>query len=190
MKREDAERFARYHMEMNRHIREMTYVFSMSEAFDVDSMWAYYAGGNNGFCIQYDYSKADNMSVEIKRSLLNTYPIYYGEKPQYSFLSMMQPVFSGQQDMAMLQRANQEFMAQMFTKKKEWNYEREWRIMLNSLLDSKFYVDLVSGIIIDERALQTEPAQRLIDLAKQRGWTIKVRRINAIGTNHIYEELK
>ena len=82
-------------------------------------------------------------------------------------------------------------LTRFITKTYDWNHEKEWRIVLSNLRDNnKIFADTVSGIIIDERVIKTDNAKKLIDLAKERLWTIKIRKKNYTGTKHIYEELK
>ena len=56
--------------------------------------------------------------------------------------------------------------------------------------NNKIFADIVSGIILDERVLEMGNGKKLISLAKERNWAIKVRKKNRLGTGHIYEELE
>lgn len=72
----------------------------------------------------------------------------------------------------------------------KWKEEKEWRVFLCNLDDNnKIYADIVSGIIIDERALECDNGQMLIELAIERGWNIKVRKRKQSGVGHYYEAL-
>jgi len=73
----------------------------------------------------------------------------------------------------------------MITKRVDWKPEKEWRIFLNNV-EHKLPADLISGIILDERILNTENANKLIALAKERGWTLTVRQKNLVQTAHKY----
>lgn len=65
------------------------------------------------------------------------------------------------------------------------NTKKEWRILLPNI-DNKLYVNLVSGIIIDDRAINTDNGKKLLELCEQRGWTVTVRTKNVIQTKHKY----
>ena len=166
-------------------------VFSMSELFDSNAMWGLYANSNNGFCIEYDFQKALHLPKAIKRLLINTYKVIYkDELDEYSFRSMTEFYISGQKDTELMRKANMEYLMNLITKTSEWSSENEWRILLYALDDNnKIFADIVSGIIIDERALDSDNAKNLIKLSNARGWNIRVRRKNKLGTKHIYEAL-
>lgn len=172
--------------------REDLCVFSLSEDYDSDQMWAYYANSNKGFCIEYDLSKIKKLSVEAKRRLFLLYKVEYKEElEEFSFDSMNEFMLSDRTNNELLKKANEHFLSKLLVKAVEWKHEREWRFMhciYNA--DNKIYGDIVSGIIIDERVLKTDNAKKLIDLAKEKCWTIKIRKKNYTGTKHIYEELK
>ena len=76
-------------------------------------------------------------------------------------------------------------MRKLITKKAFWSYEKEWRILLYNI-ENKLYADLVSGIVIDERAVETDNGKKLLDLCRQRDWTVTVRIKNVIQTKHEY----
>lgn len=42
----------------------------------------------------------------------------------------------------------------------------------------------MSGIIFDEHALESSNGKKLLELCRQRGWNIKVRKLNATSTNY------
>ena len=163
----------------------------MSEDYDSDSMWAHYANSNKGFCIEYDFNKVKGLPAKDKRYFISMYKVIYKETlDEYSFVPMLEYYFSGKTDKEKLKQANMDTLLRLITKDPEWDKEKEWRIFLCNLDDNKIFADIVSSIIIDERVLKNENAKKLIDLAQKKGWGIKVRKNNSIGTKHIYEELK
>ena len=179
-------------MKFNEINREDVYVFSVTETYDCDQMWAYYGNSNNGFCIEYDFNKIKQLPFEKKRQFMFFYKVVYKEVlDEFSFKTLNEFMFSGQQNKELLNKANIEVKEKLITKTINWQHEKEWRLCLHNLDENnKLLVDLVSGIIIDERALKTENAEKLIGLANERNWTIKIRKKNYTGTKHIYEQLK
>ena len=117
--------------------------------------------------------------------------IYKEVLDEFSFNSMNKVLFSRQKDRELIQKTNEEMLTRFITKTYDWKHEKEWRIVLSNLRnDNRIFADIVSAIIIDERALKADNAKKLIDLANERCWTIKTRKKNYTGTKHIYEELK
>ena len=186
-----AKTFAESHLRLNENMRKMSYIYSMSELFDLDNMWSLYANNNKGFCIEYDYHKVKNLDFETQRRLINTVRVIYSAKSDYSFVPTVKIAFNKHIDDDESLQANRTTLLQLITKSKSWEAEKEWRIFLCNLdNDNKLFADIVSAIIIDERVVKTENAQKLIDLCKQKGWSIKIRKKNSVGTKHEYVELK
>ena len=158
----------------------------MTEDYDSDTMWAYYANSNKGFCIEYDYKKALLQSLESKQKLCSIYRVVYKEEPEpFSFMRIFDYVARGAEDQEEYKRIAFDFLTKMLTKKDGWKHEKEWRILLPNI-DNKLCVNLVSGIIIDDRAINTDNGKKLLELCEQKGWTVTVRTPNVIQTKHKY----
>lgn len=168
--------------------RQDSYVFSMSETFDSNSMWALYANTNKGFCIEYDFNKAKDQPFTQKRLLVSLFKVkYLDELEKYSFVDMHKYFMTGKQDKALFAKANLDALEKLITKTREWEHEKEWRIFLCNLDENnKIYADIVSGIIIDERALVFDNGKKLISFAKQHNWQIRIRRRCKNGSKHEY----
>lgn len=165
------------------------FVYSMAITHDADNMWGYYANNNYGFCIEYDFKKARFLPHEAKSKICRCYKVRYQEqKPKFSFQKTFQYLIEGQSNQALFKQIEAEFVEQLVTKTGGWDKEIEWRILMFQLKDCKLYADIVSKIIIDERILNTVNAQKLLALAKRRNWKIDIRKLNILGTKHIYEE--
>lgn len=55
----------------------------------------------------------------------------------------------------------------MITKLSRWKEEKKWRILLFNLDEkNKIFADIVSGLILDERIMNSENGIKLLDLAK------------------------
>lgn len=103
---------------------------------------------------------------------------------------MLQYFIGGKKDTELFKRENRVALEHTITKLSKWQEEKEWRVFLCNLDDNnKIYADIVSGIIIDERALECDNGQMLIELAKEKGCDIKVRKRKRSGVGHYYEGL-
>ena len=54
---------------------------------------------------------------------------------------------------------------------------------------NEFKVDLVSAIIVDRDMVETEKGKRLINLAREKGWKIYIRKLSELGTTFEYNLL-
>lgn len=174
----------------NNESRKDIYIFSMSEDYDSDTMWAYYANSNKGFCIEYDYNKVKNLPFGKKRLLISLYKVVYKDCfDEYSFSDMLQYYLGGKKDYELLKRANMQTLTCMITKLGRWKEEKEWRIFLFNLDEkNKIFADIVSGLILDERIMNSENGIKLLNLAKEKNWSVTIRKRTRIGTGHLYEE--
>lgn len=185
--KEIPEKIANNFLEINKRLRKNAYVFSLSALNNLDTMWAYYAQ-NNGFCIEYDFNRVNELSLEKKRLLISIYKVIYSDdKPIVSFLDSFKYFLSSYTDKESLYKSNQEILPQLITKGIQWKHEEEWRILLFNI-ENKLYADIVSAIYVDESTIEQQNFIRLKSLAQERNWKIFVRKKNIIGTEHIFEE--
>ena len=169
--------------------RDSLHVYAMSESYDLGNMWGYYADSGRGFCIEYDYSRAKSLDVTAMHYLISTFKVNYTDTPQGIPAELLAEANIFQPDNPnVLQQMQCATFDQILTKEKCWENEREWRIVLGNI-DCKIPVDIVSAIIIDERALNKTNAKKLIRLCKKRDWTVKVRKSHIHNTFHSYEDL-
>lgn len=175
---------------INLTIRKDSYIYSMSETYQSNPMWALYSNNNQGFCIEYDFNKAKSFDIDKKKMLLNTYRVLYSNTvTEYSFVNMLRYILTGKTDKELCLKANLDLFAQLMTKEEDWSFEKEWRVMLTNLPSNQVPIDLVSGMIIDERNMETQEAELLINLCKERNWGVLIRKTQYINVSHRYEEL-
>ena len=187
---ESIKRLADLHMTYNQKMRDMSYIFSMSEDYDSNTMWAYYSNNNHGFCIEYDFQKARSLPFEAKRKLISLFRVeYQAVQEDFSFIPLMEYYLGAKRDKQKMQNETYTILKRLLTKKIDWQHEKEWRLFLTNV-KNKQYIDLVSGIIIDERVINTQNATRLIELSNDRGWSITIRKKNITTTKHIYEKME
>ena len=184
------EKIVQNFVNINLTIRKSSYIYSMSETYQSNPMWALYSNNNQGFCIEYDFNKAKSFDIDKKKMLLNTYRVLYSNTvTEYSFVNMLRYILTGKTDKELYLKANLDLFAQLMTKEEDWSFEKEWRVMLTNLPSNQVPVDLVSGMIIDERNMETQEAELLINLCKERNWGVLIRKTQYINVSHRYEEL-
>ena len=180
------ENFVTWAFERNKEAYKMFHVFSLSENYDLDNMWGYYADSGKGFCIEYDFNRGCHLSIDLKKFLLNIYRVNYsGERSFFDIESFWEKFFFENDSDEYMMRITQSMIKQITSKAKCWEHECEWRFVLGSC-DSKIYADIVSGIIIDERALSTTNARKLICLCKRNKWELKIRLRRIVDGEHLY----
>lgn len=180
------ENYITWSFKRNKEAYKSFQVFSLSENYDLDNMWGYYADSGRGFCIEYDFTRGKELSVGLKKFLLNIYRVNYNnERSFFDMESFWEKFFFENDSEECLIKIMESTINQITSKSKCWEHEREWRFVVGGC-DSKIYADIVSGIIIDERSIMTENAKKLINLCKSNDWEIKVRMRSLIDGEHIY----
>ena len=174
------------YLTINKSFREMTYIFSVSECYDLDTMWTYYAD-NKGFCIEYDFKIIMSLPLETRRLFMSFYKVLYNNtKDRLSFIPDIQYFLGEYKDKTLLAESNKTKIGQLLTKQEKWKDEKEWRLFLCNA-ENKLFADIVSAIYIDSSMVDTDNGKKLLELAKERNWAVYIRKLNYIGTKHVYE---
>ena len=83
-------------------------------------MWSHYADSHKGICIEYDFSA---LSVDKMLPM----PVFYTNiRPKFPWRVAIQPSPESQNE------ATVHFMKALLTKDETWNYENEWRIIIQA----------------------------------------------------------
>lgn len=179
------------HLQVNPKLRHRAFVCSLCEDYKVKTMWEHYAG-DCGICIEYDFNKIKALSSKDKRFFCSTYKIIYvDEYEKFTFVPLVRAMLKRKTDQTKFNELNMQFLKNTITKTSDYSYEKEWRLFhfdLNNEADGEsIKADIVSAIVIDENALDTDHGKKIIDLCRQKGWSVKVRKLNAVSTGYIYD---
>ena len=162
--------------------RKDTYVHSLCSDFKNLSMWEKYADFHKGFCVEYtlDMEKAvdafmkNKGGIEMIESLYNLFPVSYlnyNKKQKvlssYKFLSTLYDYSSkrilgyGRTSKILSLYKHQELI-----KRKDFDFEKEWRIILFNINNQVIHFPLTSSIIIG-RDISDENLDKLISISKK-----------------------
>lgn len=170
-------------------IRDGITVFSLTTSYKKDSMWAYYCG-NKGICIEYDFSKIND--VNLKKIFINTYRIKYGRKKKFSYVKILEANIVN--DKEKLLDADKMIYEQLSTKDKSWATEDEWRVIQNDKSVNgeglKVVADIISAVYVDYSVMKKRIVKQIIRQAKQNGWKIYVRYFNPIKAEYEYKTIE
>lgn len=153
-------------------------VFSLCESCNQDSMWAYYSNDNKGYCIEYNFNLLKKADYKTKRLFLSFYKVIYNKKREpIDPFDLFDVVYQKNKNTKKGIILNKRILKSFITKSVSWKHEKEWRL-LSENENEKIYVDLISGIVIDEDVVKSKRAKILINLAKSKSWSIKIRTLN------------
>lgn len=179
---------AKQFLSFNQINRHNAFVCSLCEDYKVKTMWEHYAG-NSGICIEYDYNKIKIFELKDKSFFCSTYKIIYADQyEENTIVPLLEEYLRCKSSKSTNNKLNAKLLLSMITKSSDYAYEKEWRTFHFNLssTDDGFAIkaDIVSGIIFDEHALESSNGKKLLELCRQRGWNIKVRKINATSTKY------
>ena len=129
-------------------------------------MWSYYADKHTGVCVEYDFSK---LFTSCANSFL--FPVNYSEnRPLLDIQNLYNPV-TQQVYNDRIAEAFPSVMKSWITKSKEWEREKEWRLITFPIKsDSERLVKLpIASRIITGINITDDNYQLVADIAKEKG---------------------
>jgi len=121
---------------LNEITRESHYVSCLTLKKDNDIMWNQYALDRTGFCIAYDISRLENLGFDKYQFLYSLQPMIYKRRKQFDISKLYDFAISKYlRDKKISEEKNivLEMNIQVRTKKPEYSYENEWRIMIEKI---------------------------------------------------------
>lgn len=105
---------------MSRAVDNMFRVVSLATDCKNRLMWSHYANGHKGFCVEYDFG------IKINDDYAFVLPVIYSNvRPKFPWRVFIEenskPPFA-------------DIMMALLTKDEAWSYEREWRVLIPSVL--------------------------------------------------------
>ena len=184
---ESVKGFLTYYVDLNKRTRSETLVYSLAEEGDNQAMWGLYADESKGFCIEYEFPKETFLG---QRMLLNLFPIYYGEKPLIKFFDVLiKGLYAKNQVNGISYEDYQDWFLSAYTKDKTYEFQKEWRITFDKRMGGNLQqFPFAKSIILGERMLE-EHKERLIDIAKKKGISVYIRKVNKTGSKITVERL-
>lgn len=146
-------------------IRDKTRVFCLSTTCDNPAMWAYYANGHKGFCVEYDISEshiagATDYDKDRQTLYVNTRPVIYNlERPDCTEY-VISDLFSTINEKMM----DELYLRSLHSKGLNWALECEWRTVLpqgSVLFDEHDNVNffpirnVYAGVLMEDEKLRT-----------------------------------
>jgi hypothetical protein len=116
--------------QLSRQMQEESAVFCMTQRKDSIVMWSHYAEYHTGFCLEF---RTDNSLFSQARPI-----IYSDDLPCQDFIEFMSP------------RPNRMVPWYLVTKRKDWEYEKEWRLVNPGILpgQKQYPPESLTGVIL------------------------------------------
>ena len=147
-------------------------VGSLCTDFKNRLMWSHYADSHKGFCVEYDYSGTDEDTLS-KLPL----PVFYTER---------RPLIPWEIDEENIEEIYAKLILGAVTKDRIWEYENEWRILINATGCTEFKMPRVSCIYLGEAICEND-RDEIIKIARQCCIPVKQMRMDH-GTYDLHAE--
>lgn len=125
-------------------------------------MWSHYADSHKGFCVEYDFSGTD-------KELLSKLPlpvVYSENRPLIPWKAALENSEKNTEE------AYAEIMMGLLTKDKAWEYENEWRILIQAIDDSELEMPPISCVYLGA-SIEKNNRDKILDIAKKHNIPVK-----------------
>lgn len=195
---DDAIRFAEAIIEeansINTITRNSSLIYCLAEDNTNNYMWEYYADKYQGFCIEFSFDNFEEYSIDSYKNLVYLYPIIYEEKEEFNIFEFLNDIFK--EHIFKIEKNNIftgedriDLNKQIMTKKKEWESQKEWRMIIKNKSNNKQPFPYAKAIYLG-KDISAENKNTLIDMATKKRIKIYQQKFNASKSNYIFEELK
>lgn len=170
--------------------RDSMLVYCMTERKDNPVFWENYADNYTGFCVEYDFSKFERCSFEDFKNLVYLLPITYRKtKPYFDVVPFldgaMREVISKDSTWQRDPYLNAELNMQLYYKRKDYEYEHEWRFSIKNESNNKQKFPFVHGIFAG-KDIHSADLLRLKTIAKKLSVPLYQQMINKSRNNFEY----
>lgn len=125
-------------------------------------MWSHYADSHRGFCVEYDFGSTNRATL----SLLPLPVVYSHDRP----LVPWYVAFNNTPENIMA--ANKDILLGLLTKDSSWEYEREWRILIDTKKPALCQMPKITCVYLGACISDANRA-KIIDIAKEKHFTVK-----------------
>jgi len=131
--------------------RDSMLVYCMTERKDNPVFWENYADNYKGFCVEYDFSEFERYPFEDYKNLVYLLPMTYRKtKPYFNIVPFLDGAIresitrdpTWQRDLYL----NAELNMQLYYKRKDYEYEHEWRFSIKNESNNKQRFPFVHAI--------------------------------------------
>ena len=132
------ESFEKILSEVEENFKNKTSIICLSEDYSITPMWAHYADNHKGVCIEYDLKNISNFMLQLL-----CFPIEYVEESDNTF--ELSALFDDNIN------TNPNWLLRLALRKSHnWEYEKEWRIIVSQFIKDSFYEKSYGGVYFDE----------------------------------------
>lgn len=178
--------------------KEKNNIFCLSEDYNNDAMWYFYAFKHQGFCIEYNFEKIFDANFDNTSMFFYLWPIIYDKNKKFDMFEFIKPILlSIIENKDNKKLTNSEIInlnMNLFTKSYSWRWQKEWRFFKKlDANENKILFPFISSIYIGKNMTE-DNKKRILDISKINKYKVYQQEMNRIGSayeyNLIYEPIK
>ena len=151
--------------------RTNSLIYCTTEQYKNNSLWENYADNYKGFCIEYSFDKCFEKPFDDYKNLLYLVPVTYKNRiPPFDIISFLDSCVQRNLLHCLDFKNNPELQAnlnmQLYYKKDEYAYEKEWRFAIKNNNNNMQPFPFVSAIYVGKNIAPTN-LERLKVIAKK-----------------------
>lgn len=179
--------------DMRTYTRKASLVYCMTERYDNHTLWETYADNYSGFCIEYSFEHFLDVPFSDYKNLAYMFPMTYRKiKPYFNVIPFVNGIFqqfiykdeTWKEDPEL----NADLNMQLYYKRKDYEYEHEWRFSIKNAGNSKQSFPFVHAIYVGHK-ISSNDLIRLHTIAQKIHVPIYQQRINNAGNGFNYIKL-
>lgn len=125
-------------------------------------MWSHYADSHKGFCVEYDFSETEEMTMPM----LPLPVVYSDNRPLIPWSVVFNNTRENQSNLT------KQILLALLTKDNAWGYEKEWRIMVDAKQSPFCQMPRISCVYLGA-CVSDENRERVIAIAKEKRFMVK-----------------
>ena len=172
-------------------MRNKSIIYCMTEGYDNSSLWENYADTYKGFCIEYSFENFNSQSFEAYKNLAHLFPMTYrARKPYFNMVPFIEgffyQLFTGDTSWQQDPTINADLNMQLYYKRKEYEFEHEWRFVLSDKFENKQSFPFVSALYAG-KDIKPGNLKRLCSIARKLNVPVYKQVLNRTNNGFEYE---
>lgn len=177
--------------ELNKHLRELYYIYCFSGTFDNRILWENYADKDEGFCIEYDLSDQSKKEHPINNNNTEIFPILYTSHKKIEYTEIIKIGIQNhlkEEDPVSNNKFMTDVLSAMLTKNSRYSFEDEWRLIVDKKMvkNNEYPFPFASAIYLGINVTE-DNKNKILEITREKNIKVYQRKINHFNNGYEFE---